>query len=428
MRQVMTCIDLSRMAEKNEKNSSLGPFRVLQGYRVAYPEVVIGALGDLYREYNQAFELLVEANRECSDDYRYCRERDGSYVNHGVQIDMVGLGDDLLEEFARLSRKRVREILRRRIFEIENSLAMYPVLQDFFSCGERDSFFKQRFRNMLDAIRAKYEKPIALLAITAEKYAAIKTTEFGKLPDEDLVDEEVFELSGFDRFFSPMQLREYSEGRGANDCGYLLYVRSSEPISKLKKPDTVVEHPLLRDAEMRRYIKANSITLNIDDPNWSIGDPRRINDTKRYMPVMDMAFGIERDADLHSEACTSFLSRDVQFGAGHVWKVHCKPAQGTYGCYGHVFGQLDDGDFLGQVRRRIRLYGPLLVQSQLPNSRAISVDGREFAFIDRNFFSVANGYPEFLGGFRDFMPADSYEAKNFRIHGSKDSIWGEIVA
>jgi hypothetical protein len=266
---------LGAVEVRNDIRSSLAPFHALPEYRVRYPDVVVDALCQLYMEYNQAFAPLVEANREWEADYRHCIVGDLP-KNLWVQIDMVGLPQHFLDQAPSLDVGRVREMLRGAIFEIENSLAMYQLLERI--CGRSE--FCHRFRSSLDAVRRRHNMPIALLAVTQEKYGLMMGSEFGRDADESISDDEVFELTGFDRFFGPDEFRAHV-AENAGGCRYLLYVRSSDPVLKLKKPDVVVEHPLLSDPQMRSIIKSHALTFSVDDPLMDCSC--RINDTKAYL-------------------------------------------------------------------------------------------------------------------------------------------------
>ena len=403
--------------------SSVGPFRVLPEYTITYPSAVTAALGELYCEYNRAFAPLVHANREWSTDYQYCLTGSAP-CNVAVQIDMVGLDDAFLHGAAHQSPDKLREMLRGKIFEIENSLAWYQLLERIGSQNGEDSFFKKGFRATLADLRRQHGKPIALLAITDQKYQSVITTEFGGEYDDVLSDADVQDLSGFDRFFSPKMLQEHvreNDGR----CDYLLYARTSDPVSKLKKPDQFVHQPLLDDPEMRRLIKAHAVTLNVDNPSWSNGDIRRINDTKGYQPLMRMAFPITSDADLRSDAFRSYLQ---ECGATRMAiesdevPLRCKPFQGAYGCYGHVSGTLTSSHFRGELKRNLRQRGRYVVQPEMSTPTLTNTTDRvTYTFIDRNFFGMIDGVPRFIGGFRCLLPLDSMEAKRGRIHGNAES-------
>jgi hypothetical protein len=420
-------VNLGPVVERTDIRSSLGPFRTLPDYITRYPEVVIQALGRLYAEYNAAFGPLVAQNREWETDYQPCFVEDAP-VNWFVQIDMVGLPQPFLEEVADLPEAVVRELLRRRIFEIENSLAVYQLLERFFSRSGEDSFYKVRFRAALDGLRRRFGRPIALLAVTDQKYAAMRASEFGMLDGELLPDAEVSQLSGFDTFFGPDEFRRDLAASGGR-CEHLLYIRSSDPLDRLKRPDLVVDQPLLGDPEIRRVIKSRALTFNVDAPE--MGYERRINDTKGYMPHMGMAFPITSEDDLLSGAFEVYLwSQGINPEAVLSGKraIRCKPAKGTYGCYGHLSGVLTDGRLRRELRRNLRLRGDYVVQPEMPASVITDgTDGTAYTYIDRNFFSMVDGRPMFLGGIRNLMPIDTSEVRKGRIHGNASAVYAEIV-
>jgi len=411
---------LGRIAEINSIKSSLSPFRIMPEYITVYPEVVIKALGNLYIEYNKAFDPLVVMNREWDTDYQYCFNN-GVPVNWCVQIDMVGLDDKSLDEAKHMSEEDVREILRKKIFEIENSIAVYQLLENFFAKNGNGSFFKTRYRVLLESIRQRFGMPIALLAVTQPKYDAMLASEFGKFSGENLTDQEVKELSGFDTFFGPKQFREYLAANNVQ-CGYLLYVRSSDPVDKLKKPEIVVDHPLLGDAEMRRTIKAHTLTLNIDAPGMS--SDKRINDTKDYMPSIGMGFSVFSIKDLFSAHFNAYLSSlDLE----DVTILRAKPIKGAYGCYGHIRGSLQQERFLNELAKNLVSRGPYIVQPEIEPPVASDSAGVEYVYIDRVFFGIINEHPAFIGGVRNLMPAESADARRGRIHGSRDAVYAEII-
>ncbi|MFH0712730.1 MAG: hypothetical protein V2A55_02670 [Candidatus Jorgensenbacteria bacterium] len=441
---------LGPVVEKSDIRSSLSPFFALSEYRVRYPDAIIRALGELYIEYNRAFDPLIEANREWETDYRYCRLPGGSPVNFGVQVDMVGLSSDFLATASEMSVAEVREVLRGMVFEFENSLAMYQLLERIFAWNGEETFFWRQFRTSLAELRQRFGKPIALLAVTDEKYRAMRESEFGKEEGEPLSDAEVFELSGFDRFFGPEDFRKHLEENGG-ECGCLLYARTSDPVRKLKRPEIEVEHPLLGDSGVRRVIKAHTLTLNVDAPGME--HARRINDTKEYMPSMGMACPIASEEDFYSPEFARHVAEGksyaefedgsrLSFGmrrylvscgvsvgeveAGRVF-LRCKPMKGTYGCYGHVSGALSDRDFRSELRRNLKKRGSYVIQVELSLPVVWNeTEGRGYNFIDRNFLSLTNGAPRFLGGLRSLMPLDSVEAEKGRNHGSKSTVCAEI--
>lgn len=439
---------LGPLQSRADITSSIGPFFALPEYRTRYPHVVIQALGELYLEYNHAFGPLLAANREWETDYQYCC-RGSVPVNFAVQIDMIGLPDSFLSFVETLPAATVREVLRRRIFEIENSLAMYQFLERIFSAPRRGSVFQERFRSALADIRARFNMPIALLAVTDQKYLAMRESEFG-CNGELLPDDEVVARSGFDCFFGPAEFQRHVARRGGR-CAYLLYARTSDPVAKLKHPDLVVEHPLLSDPELRRIIKAHALTLNVDAPDMDFA--QRINDTKAYAVPMGMAYPVASLADLVSPELTSHLSQRKAYAdfngvrlndafaaylraswlnpelvASGEAMLRAKPMKGTYGCYGHVRGVLASSDFRGQLRSNIHKRGLYAVQPEMRLPLITdAVTGRSYTYIDRVFFAHTREEPYFLGGFRSLMPADSCEAHKGRNHGNCSTVWAEVV-
>lgn len=421
---------LGTVMARYDIKSTLGPFQTYQEYKTTYPRVITQALENLYGEYNQAFRRLVAANREFYTDYQYCLSSDGTPINSFVQIDMVGLPADFLTQAQALSEEDVREVLRGRIFEIENSIAMYSLLEYFFSDGTQDTLFKRRFRAGLDDIRQKHGRSIALLAVTDQKYQAMRETEFGKRAGEPLTDEEIREYSGFDKFFSPEEFKRYIEENGGQSK-YLLYVRSSDPVAKMKRPELLVDEELLANDNMRRIIKANSLTFNIDNPDLPIGDSRRINDTKEYLGAMGMAFPVFYGEDLTSPEFNSYLESQgvdpTQVESGQRL-LRAKPMKGTYGGYGHFRGTLGDTKFRRELRDALLKRGSYVVQPELQNPTITNHDdGRTYMYIDRVFFSTDGQNYRFMGGERTLMPIDSKEAQNNRVHGNSSSVYAEII-
>ncbi len=408
-----TNLNLGPIKKRTDVRSSLGPFQILPEYRITYSQVVVEALGELYVEYNSAFAPLVEKNREWETDYQFCM-LDGRPVNWAVQIDMVGLSQEFLDATATMTVSQVREILRQQIFEIENSLAMYSLLQGGFADETGSSFFKIRFRTALEALRKRFGKQIVLFAVTSPKFRAMQKSEFGHEGNGHLTHDVVHEISGFDMFWGVHECRQNI--RRLNDCQHLLYARTSDPVQRLINPYHPVEHPILGDASMRRVVKANALTFNIDDPSWSACDRRRINDTKGYMAPMRMAHEIIGIADLKS----------LPFSPEKV--VRAKPVKGTYGCYGHVRGKVTDVGFNDELRRNLSMRGPYVVQPELDTPIVTNTtNGIAYTYIDRNFLTIADGTPRFIGGFRNLIPLKSQEARMGRIHGNSLAVWAEIV-
>lgn len=423
---------LGTLVQRTDIRSSIGPFLHFPEHSTEYPPNIKEALGRLYSEYNESFGPLVEANREWDTDYQYCLTGpNGTPVNYFVQIDMVGLPNDYLNTAEAVGTDATEQDVRGRIFEIENSLAMTNLLSELFARNGEASQFKDRYHAALDEIRERFGKPIALLAATQPKFDAMRSSEFGKNEDEALGDDEVREMTGFDTFMGPEEFAAHVQERGG-ECDYLLYVRSSDPVAKLRDPNAQVDNPLLADDDMRRIIKANAITMNVDNPAWGPQDPRRINDTKAYLPMMGMAHPVYPDQGYDAEEVSAYLERqgvDQEAIDSGKATVRSKPMGGTYGCYGHERGPFGGVAFANKLNKNMQLRGPYVIQPEMPIPQVDDPENGTFVFIDRNFMSCTgeDNEPRFMAGFRSFMPTESQEAKKGRIHGSSTTVWGEIV-
>jgi hypothetical protein len=429
------------IVERNDIHSSLAPFRVAPEYKIKYPVGLLRALARLYVEYNEAFSSLVAINREWESDYRHIADRNGRVLNFAVQIDMAAADTEFLRATDTMPEDDLLSELRKRIFEIDNSLAMYQLLERLFPSSG--------WRTALDSLRKQLGRPIAVLAVTEQKYHDMLASEFGKNAEEVLSDDEVLRLSGFNAFWGPQRFLEHlNEHRG--ECAYLLYARASDPIQKLRRPEECVEHPLLGDSTLRRVIKANSLTLNIDNPDWAIGDPRRINDTKCYLPAIGTAFRIDGHVftsnfeqhlrarrpyidfpgvRLSSEFTQGLISLGLDPAAVESGRqmLRYKPAQGSYGCYGHVRGVLTDYNVRRALRRELLRRGAYVVQPERDPLLVADQRDRTLMAVDKVFLAYLDGHPAFIGGFRTLLPADSKDARKGRNHGTGPTIWAEIV-
>ncbi len=426
--------------------SEIAPFNSFPEYKVAYPNGIKKALTDMYEDYNQAFKTLVEANSEWPEDYQYAMDKEGNPVNYFVRVDMVGLPETYLEDSKAHDEGTVKRTMQGCVFEFENAPAMNNLVTNLFPRDGEPSTFKEGLDKTLDGIRDKFDKKIALLAVNDEKCESIKSAELGMKEGETISDERVKELSGFDTFFTPDTFKQYlTENNG--ECDYLLYVRTSEPTTVLRKPKEK-QASLLEDDAMRKTIKANAITFNIDNPAWDPKDSRRINDTKAYLSTMGMAHEVTTLADIF----TTEGKRDTTFEHNpHLFRflqengategvedtngltLRGKPKQGTYGSYGHVTGSIQEAAFRKKVKEEMKNRGPYLIQPEMTIPEINdNRTGESYMYIDRNYMGVEiteNGDPQpfFISGIRAMMPIEKTEAQKGRVHGNSDTAWAEIL-
>lgn len=447
--------ELWPITQNNTIQTSLAAINIFKDYKVQYPQIVIDVLWELYKEYNDAFKTLINNNRESSQDYQYCCDNDWNPINYFSQIDMTWLPQEFLDHInnGKLSKDEIKAILRSRVFEIENSLAMYQLLERMFTLDCSESNFKKNFRFIIDSIRKKYNKPIALLAVTDEKYLEMKANEFWKNSDDDLSPKEVSELSGFDYLLSPSQFQELAEGY-KDDFPYLIFARTSLPVSVLKKPTIESPTSLLNNDVYRSIIKKNSITYNIDAPEfWS---DKKINDTKKYLSLMNMAYDIWDRKDIFSDEFNTFLEKwwaynDYKWDRLSQWfydfiisqwvtpekvalwntKIRCKPLDESYWCYGHLSFALNDAEKRSRLGKEIKNRWKYCIQIEMnmPEVQNASWDSIQYSYIHRNLFGIDAGSwePLFMWWVVCYMPIDSKEAEQWRNHWNNKVVYAEIV-
>ena len=204
------------IVERTDIRSSLAPFWVAPEYKITYPDGLLRALTRLYVEYNEAFSPLVAINREWESDYRYIADRHGRVLNVAVQIDMAAADSEFLRAAGTLPEDDLLPELRKRIFEIDNSLAMYQLLERLFT--------PNGWRAALDSLRKQLSRPIAVLAVTEQKYQDMLASEFGRKAGDILTDDEVLRLFGFDAFWGPRQFLDQLAGHRGSVRAFFTFV------------------------------------------------------------------------------------------------------------------------------------------------------------------------------------------------------------
>lgn len=409
-------IELGRI-EQVHLHSTLGPFAFAPECITTLTSTVIDAIGQLVAENAQVSQLFVSRNTEGDPlAYQHCVMPNGVISEPFFQVDMVATEENLITASEQLDTSTVAEHLRCTIFEFEPSLAMYELIGTFGSGG----MLGENLRQHLDLLRWRHGKPIAILAPTQEKFAAVLATEFGLPLDHGLSPAELAEhvqaVSGFDTVLGPEDFMQHMIDTDGH-CHFLLFVRPSDPIAKLRDPHVALEHPLLGHDLLRKIIRRNAITLNIDNPEWSATDPRRIKDSKAALPLMNMGLRVRSQDDVG----------ELLNGKKSLWRA--KPRAGVFGAYGQkIIDPANDAhrQWLGE---QLSQRGPYVLQPEMAPLMVIDQSsGQKFLAMDRNFFSMVTGVPEFLGGLRILIPVESMEAKNGRLHGSRDMITVPIMA
>lgn len=395
-------------------HSTLGPFMLAPEYKTELPEGVIDAVGTLVKINTDAFSKLLPRNSEGDTlAYQHCHMPDGKPAEPFFQVDMMAISQDLINT-AGCDQTVLQKELKDTIFEFEPSIAMYELIQTFGGGG----ILKDNFRRNLDILRERHGKQIALLAPTTPKFEAVLKTEFGLSIDHGLSEDEfnkrIKDISGFDSLLGPDTFIDHVN-HYEGECDVLLYVRPSDPISKLKDPSVVVDEPLLGDTLLRKIIRRNAVTLNIDNPEWSIHDPRRIKDSKAALPLLNMGHSIRWVSQINRLSDESRLLR-------------AKPRGGVFGAYGQKTISIQNESQRQWLKEQVELRGPFIVQPEMAPVMIIDeCSGEKFLAMDRLFFSTVNGRATFMGGIRILIPVHSNEARNGRLHGSNDMISAPII-
>jgi len=399
---------------------------------IILPPSMVEGLRIILNEYTQSFDTVVK-NRQGTEGYGYAKTPNGNYVNFGFQIDMAGLPTSLLTKLSSLSPEEVANQLRPLIFEIENSLAMYNLMRGFTSSQEQYSplnFFGINFDTAIKAWEEYTGLPLALGAVTEEKFRDMMLLELGITNPREVTPELVRKRSGFANFFSPQQLKQLALSKRIEE--YLLYMRTSYPRSILRKPNPNIQVSLLENTEIREAIRRQTITFNVDDqsrvrvllenlPNINIGfdenrmfdfithegrkfNPGIINDTKEPMVRIGLAYPVP-----NSEALLQGIQvRNERGRLQKGWKlnqgfanylrgtellpeettVRAKPLWLSYGGYGHIRGTpLNDKDFRHTLRKGLKQRGPYCAQPEIPPHIFYNADdGHLYASIFSNIF------------------------------------------
>lgn len=412
-------MDLGPTDTRYDIPSKLGPFMVKNHYCVDMPVNVTKALLEITREYNTAFSRVVEQNLEIPDAYQYAFDKETSeYINLVFQIDMRALPIDFLITLDNYEIPVIKEVLKRSVFEFEDSLAMLNLLRMQFETNGV-SHFKDGLDRTFNSLRSTHCKGLALLATTQEKLDSILACELGVEHLSEVNDQTVRQVLGYDKLIGPEEYLKMLTTNSAND--YLLYVRSSSPVANLRDPKIEVLPTILDDKSIRHEILRNCVTLNLGV----------LNDTK--IAMLNMGLGVE----ISSENLNQVLdNREInqlcaEYGLNlEDPRLRLKPRDGVFGCYGHH--TMNISDLAGGKRRRklnkdLNQRGEYVVQPELPSTQ-ISSNGETLNAIHRNFvgYNMQNHQYEAIEGVLAMMPANP-KARITTVHGSSSSSYSPVI-
>ena len=412
-------VHLGETIQRSEIPSCLGPFNTKAQYHIEMPAKVLKALMEITKEYNSLFSKLVEENLETENAYQYAFDKETQeYINYVFQIDMRALPQDFLITLDSYDLPVIKEVLKRSVFEFEDSLAMLNLLRQQFEING-ESIFRTNLDSVFDSIRDQHSRPIALLATTEEKLSSILACELGVENLSDVSDQTVRSVLGYDTLIGPKEYQSLlKEGR---EKDYLLYVRSSSPVRnlrnpKLEKPKTILDLP-----EVRRSVLEQSITLNLGI----------LNDTKRSL--LDYGLGLMVSDDNYQELINSTQVQELceSYGISEELKVRVKPLDETFGCYGHhsmQIDQLSSGKKARSLKKDLKNRGEYILQPEIPSNQIIDENGDVFNTIHRNFVgynATEHMYVPIEGVFT-MMPANP-KARITTVHGSHKTMYSPVI-
>ncbi|MDA9128961.1 hypothetical protein N9J72_00595 [Candidatus Gracilibacteria bacterium] len=415
--------------------------------QISYPTQIKQALIDLYKEYNLYFGKVIT---ECTQGQtQYPSIGDYKTTSNFVQIDMMGIPKGFLDfvQENNIPIALVKEVLRKKIFEIENSVAAYSLLSHI-GTPEGNSVFNQGLKAGIKSINSSTGKNVILLCLSQEKYESVMRFDIGIQNIDNYERKDITSSTGFYDVYSPADLQRSIE----ENEDILFYTRSSLDIGDLKKPNGTIANTLLGEKDVFEYVRSRSITHNIDNPNGS--SENTTNDTKKYMPQMGIGYPVSSIEEIYTEEYLNYLSGKRKndffgkiytnnFGAflqgygynnddirGGKIEIHAKPQDLAYGVYGHIIGDFSDGKKRKMFKQGLETRGDYIIQPRMKQS--LYTDSQteiSYIYIDRVFlyFDYESGEIESMGGFRNHMPKESNDGKKGVVHGGPQTVYSNIT-
>ena len=406
---------------------------------ISYPPQVLRVLFDLYREYTYAFQALLE-EYGMKDAYPLWG------INCFVQIDMIGLPQDFLDlvYWWNFSDIVLKEMLRRSIFEVENSLAAYSLLRKLGNPSE--SKFSEKMDILLWELRDTFSARVYLATLSDEKYQWVAMFDCWFKKWDWISDSLVRQNTWFDGIISPRELLNLWD---INTNNSLFYTRASLDRKWLIDPREQVSSLWYKN--FRKYLRNKSLTYNIDDPEqWAA----KLNDTKEYMPDIWMWYIVEEITNVITDDYRSFLLRNksdevfswtiftdrffaflqsqwISQSIIDTWDIELqfKPLFWAYWGYWQVSWSILEGKVRTKLNKELKKRWKFIVQPRMPRSDCIDIDTwLEYIYIDRIFLSMnpSTRAMQFMWWFRNYMPKNSIDGQKWIVHWSSQTVYSII--
>ena len=361
------------------------------------------------------------------------------------------MSQTFLNEIRDFSADDIANILAPFIFEYESSIARYPLL---FWINNND--FKKWFIKNLDEIREKTWKKIILLATTKSKLESIQEEEFWIKKWENIDSKYIKENSWFDNLWWPKELEHYYNNiEKWEESNYIFFTRASIDTEWLKNQNKKEKSEILENDDLRKFLKENTITINIDNPNDKNTIP--VNDTKEYMEDLWLWYFFTNINEIFSEELIEYLKTKEWRAKGFswfkwyfykenlknflisswvnedelkTWKVifRFKPVYESYWAYSQLASNLNTSKERKKLEN-ISDWKKFLLQLERPTKKIINENTwKEYLAIHRLFpYSDKEGEIYFNKSIINLMPINEKQKNTPTVHWGKTAEWWEII-
>ena len=435
------------------------PF-ALRGYEVKYPPNLWQAYIIACELYDKVFMSCVHESKTWPTDYQFAP------YTLAFQVDGPAYSDAFIELAATLPPEILAQFVIARAFEFENNIAMYGLNSRLWPYGTTN----QTWHMMLDTVRAKTGKKVAVLAGSEDKLSEMIVSELG-IVKGPVTPEITKSITGFDAYIDPDTLSEQLQRYNGADCDYVLYGRTSMPKSWLADPSSKVEMSKWQDPSLVQFARKFALTHNFDLSSTHLTDSHLLTDTKEAMVRIGAVYPVSQISDIYSQEFINIArANGISFNSlavagiqklaailkifnsnlilaqpfqaylrgrgmepemvakGEI-ELRAKPLRLHYGAYGHIIGKANRANFLLSLLKNLESRGPYIVQPEFSNLIVIDIDTElSYIAIDRIFLvRDENGQLAPMESVRSLMPTASIDGRRNTVHEGPSTRCARIV-